>query len=247
MAKNSRVALVTASGRNIGRAIAIEFAERGLAVAVNSRRNAAEGEAVVEEIRARGGRAVYVQADVSSEDEVREAVEQVAAELGPVSVLVNNAAVRPRTALVEMSLKEWNWVLAVGLTGAFLCSRAVIPAMQAAGEGCIINISSTDGFTGLALRAHGSAVKAGIHGLTKSMAKEFGPQKIRVNTVVPTWIQTTRPREWYPDWEQVARPDKVPLNRLGLPEDVARACAYLLDAQYVTGQAMHVNGGLVMQ
>ena len=243
---DSRVALVTASGRNIGRAIAIEFAHRGLAVAVNTRSNEAEGLAVVEELQSRGARAMYVRADVSSESEVRKAVDRVANELGPISVLVNNAAVRPRTALLDMTLAEWNWVFGVGLTGGFLCSREVIPMMLESGGGCIVNISGTDGFAGMALRAHGSAVKAGLHGLTKSMAKEFGPQGIRVNTVVPTFIQTTRPAEWYPDWDQIAKPERMPLRRLGLPEDIARACGYLLDATYVTGQVLHVNGGFLM-
>lgn len=243
---NRRVALVTASGRNIGRAIAIELASHGVAVAVNTRSNESEGLAVVEELRARGARAMYVKADVASEANVREAVDRVASELGPISVLVNNAAVRPRTALLDMSLAEWNWVLGVGLTGAFLCTREVVPMMVDNGGGCIVNISGTDGFAGMALRAHGSAVKAGLHGLTKSVAKEFGAQGVRVNTVVPTFIQTTRQPEWYPDWNQMARPERMPLGRLGDPQDVARACGYLLDASYVTGQALHVNGGFLM-
>ena len=241
-----RVALVTGAGRNIGRAIALDFARLGLAVGVNTRNNRDEGEAVVREIQDAGGRAVYVQADVGQPDQAQDAVRLVEKELGPVDVLVNNAAVRPHTSFLETSLDEWSWVLGVGLTGTFVLSQAVVPGMIAGGAGLIINIGGRDGHIGRANRIHGSTVKAGLTGFTKSLALELGPQNIRVNLVVPSIIDTTRPREWYPTWEVDSAVEKIPLRRRGRSEDIARACSYLLDADYVTGQALHVNGGVIM-
>ncbi|MCW2780322.1 MAG: beta-ketoacyl-ACP reductase [Marmoricola sp.] len=241
-----RVALVTGAGRNIGRAIALDFARVGLAVAVNSRSNRTEGEAVVREIEAMGGRAMYVQADVGVPEEAVDAARLVEKELGPVDVLVNNAAVRPHTPFLETSLEEWNWVIGVGLTGPFVLTQAVVPGMIQNGAGLVINIGGRDGHVGMAKRIHGSSVKAGLMGLTKSLALELGPDNIRVNLVVPSFIDTSRPKEWYPNWEADSRLDKIPLRRLGRSEDIARACTYLLDAEYVTGQTLHVNGGIIM-
>ncbi|MHB8190918.1 MAG: SDR family NAD(P)-dependent oxidoreductase [Ferrimicrobium sp.] len=246
MVEKLEVALVTGAGRNIGRAIALDFAQAGLKIAVNNRSNLGEGDKVVSEIRSIGGEAVLVQGDVSDPEAVALMVRQTEETLGPVDVLVNNAAVRPHTSFVDMTLEEWNWVVGVGLTGAFLLSKAVVPGMIAKGGGCIINISGRDGFVGRAARAHGSAVKAGLHGFTKAIAKELGPLGIRVNTVVPSLIDTTRPAEWYPNWEEEMHREDIPLGHMGRSEDIARACTYLLEAGYVTGQALHVNGGVIM-
>lgn len=240
------VALVTGAGRNIGRAIAIEFARQGLAVAVNNRSDRDEGEEVVAAVRALGARAAYVPGDVGEPEQAKAAVARAVELLGPIDVLVNNAAVRPHTHFHEMSLEEWNWVLGVGLTGAFVCSRAVVPGMIERGSGCIINISGRDGFEGRVARAHGATVKAGLHGFTKALARELGPHGIRVNTVVPSLIDTTRPAEWYPAWSEDANLDRIPVRHLGRSEDIAEACAYVLRAGYVTGQALHVNGGVMM-
>lgn len=245
-AAEARVALVTGAGRNIGRAIALDYARLGLAVAVNTRSNRAEGEAVVGEIEDAGGRATYVQADVGKPDEALDALRLVEKELGQVDVLVNNAAVRPHTPFLDTTLDEWTWVLGVGLTGSFVLAQAVVPGMIANGGGLIINIGGRDGHIGRTNRIHGSTVKAGLTGFTKSLALELGPHNVRVNLVVPSIIDTTRPKEWYPNWEVDSAADKIPLRRRGRSEDIARACTYLLDADYVTGQALHVNGGIIM-
>lgn len=246
MGHKYQVALVTGAGRNIGRAIALSFAEAGLKVAVNNASNVKEGTEVVDAIKKSGGEAVLVQGDVGDPSVANRVVAQTEAELGVVDVLVNNAAVRPHTNFVDMTLEEWNWVLSIGLTGAFCFCKATVPKMIEKGAGCIINISGRDGFEGRVARAHGATVKAGLHGFTRALARELGPQGIRVNTVVPSLIDTTRPAEWYPAWEEDARIDRIPVRHLGRPEDISMACTYLLDAQYVTGQALHVNGGVMM-
>jgi NAD(P)-dependent dehydrogenase (short-subunit alcohol dehydrogenase family) len=241
-----QVAFVTGAGRNIGRAIAIAFARQGLAVAVNNRHNAAEGKDVVAAIESFGGTALHVSGDVGVPGEAESAIAAATTALGPIDVLVNNAAVRPHTNFADMSLDEWQWVLAVGLTGAFVCTRAVVASMIDRHGGCIINVSGRDGFEGRAARAHGATVKAGLHGFTKALARELGPSGIRVNTVVPSLIDTTRPPEWYPGWADDADLKRIPVRHLGRSEDIADACVYLLGASYVTGQALHVNGGVMM-
>lgn len=245
-ANGQRVAFVTGAGRNIGRAIAIAFAREGLAVAVNNRQNSAEGKEVVAAIEALGGTALHVPGDVGVPDEAEGAIATATEALGPIDVLVNNAAVRPHTDFVSMSLEEWQWVLSVGLTGAFVCTRAVVGSMIDRHSGCVINVSGRDGFEGRVSRAHGATVKAGLHGFTKALARELGPSGIRVNTVVPSLIDTTRPQEWYPKWSDDANLDRIPVRHLGRSEDIAEACVYLLGASYVTGQALHVNGGVMM-
>lgn len=241
-----KVAFVTGAGRNIGRAIALAFAAEGLTVAVNNRANRDEGEAVVAEIERLGGTAVYTPGDVGIPSEAQAAIARAQNVLGPIDVLVNNAAVRPHTDFVDMTLEEWNWVLSVGLTGAFVCTQAVVASMIDRHSGCIINVSGRDGFEGRVARAHGATVKAGLHGLTKALARELGPAGIRVNTVVPSLIDTTRPAAWYPNWADDANLERIPLRRLGQSEDIAQACVYLFRAGYVTGQALHVNGGVMM-
>ncbi len=245
-APEPKVAFVTGAGRNIGRAIALAFAGEGLAVAVNNRANRDEGEAVVAEIERLGGTAVHVPGDVGVPSEAQAAIASAQDVLGPIDVLVNNAAVRPHTNFVDMTLEEWAWVLSVGLTGAFVCTQAVVGAMIERHGGCIINVSGRDGFEGRVARAHGATVKAGLHGLTKALARELGPAGIRVNTVVPSLIDTTRPAEWYPSWADDANLERIPVRHLGRSEDIAQACVYLLRAGYVTGQAIHVNGGVMM-
>lgn len=241
-----RVAFVTGAGRNIGRAIAIAFARQGLAVAVNNRQNVTEGKEVVQAIESLGGTAIHVPGDVGVPNEAEAAIVTATEALGPIDVLVNNAAVRPHTNFVDMSLEEWQWVLSVGLTGAFVCTRAVVDSMIERHSGCIINVSGRDGFEGRVARAHGASVKAGLHGFTKALARELGPSGIRVNTVVPSLIDTTRPKEWYPGWTDDANLERIPVRHLGRSEDIADACVYLLGASYVTGQALHVNGGVMM-
>jgi len=239
-----RTALITGAGRNIGRAIARQLAAAGADIVVNVRQNVAEGEETANEVRALGVKATVVAGDVSQVDDVRALFERAGAELGPVHILVNNAAVRPHQPFLEITPEDWNWVLGIGLTGAFHCAQAAVPGMIEAGWGRIINISGRDGFSGILNRAHGVTVKAGIHGFTKALALEFGPSGITVNTVVPGLIHTTRPKEWYPTLSYEERAEGIPVRHAGSVEDVASTVRFLVaEGTYITGQAVHVNGG----
>lgn len=239
-----RTALISGAGRNIGRAMALALAGAGADVIVNVRQNVAEGEEVAAAVRELGSRAMTVTGDVSRVEDVRAMFDQVSGELGPVHILVNNAAVRPHQPFLEITPEDWNWVLGIGLTGAFHCAQAAIPGMIEAGWGRIINISGRDGFSGILNRAHGVTVKAGIHGFTKALALEFGPHGINVNTVVPGLIKTTRPKEWYPTLSYEERSKGIPVRHPGSVDDIASTVRFLVSSgDYITGQAVHVNGG----
>jgi 3-oxoacyl-[acyl-carrier protein] reductase len=239
-----RTALISGSGRNIGRAMALALASAGADIVVNVRQNVEEGEEVAAAVRELGSKAIVVTGDVSKVEDVRALFDQAVSELGPVHILVNNAAVRPHQPFLEITPEDWNWVLGIGLNGAFHCAQAAIPGMIEAGWGRIINISGRDGFSGILNRAHGVTVKAGIHGFTKALALEFGPQGINVNTVVPGLIQTTRPKEWYPTLSYEERSKGIPVRHPGSVEDIAATVRFLIsEGDYITGQAVHVNGG----
>ena len=238
---NGKTALVTGSGRNIGRATALELAARGANVVVNARSNRAEAEGVAEEARALGGRAIAVVADVGNLADLDRLAESALSEFGRVDVLVNNAGLRRPAPITEMSVEEWREVLAVNLDGPFYLSKALIPGMIEAGGGRIINVSGLNAFRGHAGWAHVSASKMGALGLTRALAMELAPHNILVNHVVPGAIDT------YPANAQPAthRTSGIPLGRLGLSEEIAKACAFLAseDAGFITGQTIHVNGG----
>jgi len=239
-----RTALISGAGRNIGRAMALALATAGADIVVNVRQNVEEGEEVAAAVRELGSKAIVVTGDVSKVEDVRALFERAVSELGPVHILVNNAAVRPHQPFLEITPEDWNWVLGIGLNGAFHCAQAAIPGMIEAGWGRIINISGRDGFTGILNRAHGVTVKAGIHGFTKALALEFGPQGINVNTVVPGLILTTRPEEWYPTLSYEERSKGIPVRHPGSVEDIAATVRFLVaEGDYITGQAVHVNGG----
>lgn len=240
---SGRVALVTGAGANIGRAIALRLAELGADVCVNVRSDAQRGEAVAEQVRSLGRRALCVPADVADFAAVEAMFARVSDELGPVTVLVNNAAIRPRTPFLEMTPQLWREVLAVGLDGAFHCARMAVPMMVAAGWGRVVNISGVDGFAGIANRAHGATVKAGLHGFTKALAREFADRGITANTVVPGPIDTPKRSDWYPGWNRAEATGRVPVGRLGSVEEIADAVAAAVQNGFMTGAALHVNGG----
>ncbi len=188
-----QVALVTGGVRRIGRAIALTLAREGAAIAVNARSSRDEAADTVREIEALGGAARVIMGDVSDEAEVARMVKEIAATLGPVDILINNAAVRRDDAFTAMSFKDWRLVMAVVLDGAFLMSRAIIPGMLAKSRGTIVNIGGLTAHTGASGRAHVSAAKAGLVGLTKALAVEFGASGITVNCVAPGRIGGPRP------------------------------------------------------
>jgi 3-oxoacyl-[acyl-carrier protein] reductase len=242
-----QVALVTGGVRRIGRAIALTLASEGAAIAVNAKSSREEAADTVREIAARGGAARIIMGDVSDEGGVDRMVKEIAATLGPVDILINNAAVRRDDAFTAMSFADWRRVLAVVLDGAFLTSRAVIPGMVAKGKGTIINMGGLTAHTGAFGRAHVSAAKAGLVGLTKALAVEFGPSGITVNCVAPGRI--AGPRSASSGQGGVIPGGGHPLvGRDGEPQDIAAAVKLLCSpaGRYITGQTIHVNGGIYL-
>ena len=240
-----RVALVTGSGRNIGRATILEMARRGADVVVNARSNWQEAESVAREAVDIGVQAIAVLADVADQGQVDAMVEKALATFGRVDILVNNAGLRRPSPFTEMSLEEWRAVSAVNLDGPFFCCKAVVPGMISAGFGRIINVSGLNAFKGRAGWAHVSASKMGAIGLTRALAIELGPHGILVNHIVPGAFDTTRTDGQQASGPPGERAAGIPVGRLGLPEEVAKTCAFLAseDAGFITGQTIHVNGG----
>jgi 3-oxoacyl-[acyl-carrier protein] reductase len=237
---SGRVAIVTGSGRNIGRAIALALAEAGAAVAVNARTNRAEADAVAREIEARGGRAIAVLADVTDESAVDRLIAETAHRLGGIDVLVNNAAPRPEQPFESMTFAEWRFVVGSILDAAFLTAKAALPFLRASGAGSIVNIGGMSAHSGAKHRAHVVAAKAGLLGLTRALAHDLADAKVTVNCVVPGLIETVRVQA-----PQHHKAQRTLVGRFGAPEEVAALVRFLAgpDARYVTGQALHVNGG----
>jgi 3-oxoacyl-[acyl-carrier protein] reductase len=244
-----RTAIVTGSGRNIGRAIALALAAGGARVVVNGHRDRDAVDAVVREIEAGGGRALGVMADVSSHADVARMVEAALAEFGGADIAVSNVGIRRMQPFLEITPDDWDEVLASNLTPAFYLARNVIPHMRERKWGRIVLISGFDGFWGqVTQRAHNITCKAGLHGLAKALAREFGADGITANTVAPGAIDTVRDWSQYRHQprEQIAR--EIPLGRFGRVDEVAAACAYLASdgGGFVSGQVIHVNGGHYM-
>ncbi len=242
---DGKVALVTGSGRNIGRATVLKLAAEGANVVVNSRANQAEADAVAQEARGLGAKALSVLADVSNKEQVDRMVSRAMAEFGRIDILINNAAIRPHKPFTELTLQDWETVRGVVLDGAFYCTRAVINTMVANHYGRILFFTGEGAFAGGAMRAHVSAAKMGLVGMARSLAAEFAPQNVRVNVVCPGSIDTSRAN---PEWYQGRAPNAagIPLGRQGTPEEIAATCLFLVsdDGGFITGQTIHVNGGV---
>ena len=236
-----RVALVTGASRNIGRAIALDLAEAGAAVVINTRASRDAAASVVREIEAGGGQALLAIADVTDEPAVRAMVDASVARFGRLDIVVNNAALRPERPFGEMDLAEFRAVVGLILDGAFLCARFALPHLQRSDGAAIVNIGGMTGHSGAAGRAHVVAGKAGLVGLTKALAHELSPQGITVNCVIPGLIATTRAGAV--PGVHLRNPPLV--GRPGEPEDIAAMVRYLAGptGRYITGQTIHVNGG----
>ena len=239
-----KVALVTGSGRNIGRATVLKLAAEGANVVVNARSNHGEADAVADEARALGVKALALVADVAKRTEVERMISRTMSEFGRVDILINNAAIRPHKPFTELTVEDWEEVRGVVLDGAFYVTRAVIESMVKHRYGRILFFTGEGAFGGAAKRGHVSAAKMGLVGLARSLANEFAPQNIRVNVVCPGSIDTSRAN---PQWYGGRPPDAsgIPLGRQGTVEEIAATCLFLVsdDGGFITGQTIHVNGG----
>lgn len=240
-----QVAVVTGASRGIGKAIAQELASLGASVVVNYASSSQAAEELVSEITAAGGNAVALQADVSSSEEVDNLFKTVLEKFNKIDILVNNAGITRDTLLLRMKPEDWQAVINLNLTGVFLCTRAVSKGMLKKRTGRIINIASVAGQMGNPGQANYSAAKAGVIGLTKTLAKEFASRGITVNAVSPGFIETDMTSELKS--EEILK--AIPLGRYGKPEEIAGMVRFLAAdtaAAYITGQVFNVDGGMVM-
>jgi len=242
-----KVAVVTGSSRGIGRAIAVRLAAGGAKVVVNYRGNEAAANEVVEQIKAQGSEAIAVQADVGRTAEAEALIEAAKKAFGRVDILVNNAGTTRDTLLMRMSEEDWDVVIDTNLKGAFNCIKAASRQMMRQRYGRIVNITSVSGLVGNAGQANYASAKAGLIGLTKTVAKELGSRNITCNAVAPGYVHTDLTADLPPDLIQLAI-DRTPLGRTGTVEDMAAAVAFLAsdEASFITGQVLAVDGGLAI-
>jgi 2-hydroxycyclohexanecarboxyl-CoA dehydrogenase len=243
MASKTKVAVVTGGGSGIGRATCLRLAKDAVAVAVWDLDTKGADETADMVVKA-GGRAIACAVDAASTEGIAAALERTRRELGPVTILVNNAAIHARVPFLEITKEAWTRMLEVNLTGPYLCVKAVLPDMLAAGWGRIVNISSSAAQWGGALQSHYVASKGGVVALTKALAMEFADRGITANVIPPGYVDTPMARHGagsHFDSGAVSSP----MKRAGKPEEVAAACAFLAseEASYITGQTLSVNGG----
>lgn len=240
------VALVTGASQGIGRACAMELAKRGAVVALCAR-SEDKLAGVRDEIAAGGGQAEAFRMDVTSEDDIKTVIKQAIEKLGKIDILVNNAGITRDMLLLRLKRTDWDAVINTNLTSAYLCTQAVLGSMMKQRWGRIINITSINGQMGQTGQANYAASKAGLIGLTLSVAREVASRNITVNAVSPGYVETAMTEELSPELKE-AMLKMVPLGRVGRPEDIASAVGFLAseEAGYITGHVLNVNGGLLM-
>lgn len=239
-----KVALITGGARNIGRAISLELAAGGAAIAVNTRGSADDGTSLVEEIRGAGGDAELFLADIADGNACKTMVANALKRFGRIDYLVLNASIRTERPFLELSFDEWNTPLSITLNGAFHLTQACIPSMLQNGGGSIVTLGGTQSLNGAAKRVHGSVAKAGLLGFTRGIAREFADRGIRANMIAPGQMDTVRAgKRTVP-----ATADHIPMKRKGGPDEIATTIRFLCGpgASYITGQTLYVNGGLFM-
>ena len=239
-----KVALVTGAGRNIGRAIALELSDAGATIAVNTRQSKEDAAAVVDEIRKRGGTAELYMADIADGTQCRAMTAGIIERFGHIDILVLNASVRTEKPFLELTYDEWREPLSITLDGAFFLTQACAPSMIAAGGGSIVTLGGMTSLSGARRRVHGSAAKHGLIGMTRSLAREFAADGIRVNCVAPGQMNTVRSAGRSPKHD----PAGIPLGRHGEASEIATTVRFLCGpgASYITGQTIQVNGGMQM-
>jgi 3-oxoacyl-[acyl-carrier protein] reductase len=247
-ALSGKVAIVTGSGKNIGKAIALALARDGASVVVNGRGDSAIIEETAAEIRAGGGRAMPYLADVSDPDAVAAMVAAAVGAFGGVDIAVSNAGLRRQTPFLEMRFAEWREILSVALDGAFILAKATAPEMIRRGGGSFIGLSGPSHHTGAVGRLHVDASKAGLEGFVRGLAMELAPHDITANCVAPGAIDTVRGASAGGPEGRGNSGRPIPLGRPGRSEEVGAMVRFLVgpEARYITGQTIHVNGGLVL-
>lgn len=238
---NGRTALVTGGSRGIGRQIAIALAQDGARVAVACRSGLDEADEVARSIERAGGTAIALAADLSDPEQARRLVDDVAARLGPIEVLVNNAGINPSKPLAELTVGDWRQTIDVNLSSVFYVTQAALPAMRERRWGRIIILSSVAAQTGGVIGPHYAASKAGLLGLMHGYASQLVKEGITANAIAPALVETDMIKG-----NAAITPDKIPLGRFGRPEEVAAVAVMLARNAYITGQTINVNGGWYM-
>lgn len=246
MSWQERTALVTGGSRGIGRAVTRRLAQSGIRVGINYRSDEAAAKALVDTIRSQGGEAQAFQADVSDPEQAEHLVESVRRQFGTLDILINNAGISRDTLLPRMQTVDWETVIATNLHSVFHCTKAAIKVMIRQRFGRIVSVSSVAGLVGNVGQSNYAAAKAGIIGFTKAVAKEWASRGITANVVAPGLI-TTDLTHAMSDAQRAVVLEHIPLGRAGQPDEVADAVWYLVQAGYVTGQVLVVDGGLSMQ
>jgi NAD(P)-dependent dehydrogenase (short-subunit alcohol dehydrogenase family) len=242
-----RIAIVTGAGQGIGRALALGLAREGAKIVIADI-DANNATAVKEEIETGGGTAVALRTDVSDESSVQEMAADSLRQFGSIDILINNAGIFPVSSVEDMREEDWDRVIGTNLIGAFLCSRAVAATFLRQGSGRVISITSGRAFQGAKNAAHYASSKAGIIGFSKSLALELAPRQITVNVICPGITDTAQPRGHQSEEQIYAQAQKIPLGRIGQPEDLVGAAVFLASdaAAFITGQTLIVNGGSIM-
>jgi NAD(P)-dependent dehydrogenase (short-subunit alcohol dehydrogenase family) len=246
---DGHVAIVTGSGQNIGRAIALRLAQAGAAVVVNGAKSRDKVDKVVAEITEAGGRAIGVMADVGDAAQVQRMVDQAVEAFGHVDIAVSNVGRRLHKPFESISVDDWDTAIRTNLSSCFYLARCVVPMMRERGWGRVVHVSGYDGFTGhLINRAYNIAAKSGMHGFSMALARELGPHGITANTLVPGAIDTERDWSQYPKVPTIDDVrQRIPVQRWGHVDDLAHACVYLCTTgSFVNGQTIHLNGGEFM-
>lgn len=247
MMLEKKIALVTGGSRGIGRAVCLRLASMGATVGINYVSNATAAEETLKQVEAIGGKGFLARFDVADAEAVQENIKELIAVHGKIDILVNNAGITRDGLMARMKEDDWDSVLDTNLKGAFLCSKAVMRTMMKQRWGRIVNVSSVVGFVGNSGQVNYGAAKAGLTGLTKSMARELAGRNITVNCVAPGYIVTEMTDGLTEDVQEALKA-QIPMGTLGTPEDVAASVGFLAstDSNYVTGQTLHVNGGMYM-